>query len=438
MKRMSRSKKGLFFNIAIALMTIGVLTYALILLSNADTIKDVNDRIRFIGPAQLQLYGQYQRGEAAFNYLDIAVKLASADAMASLDEGSLILEESKCGDHRGYGLWTTETEECFPAVTGKAFTHVLDDNLDPILGQYDDAVFPDTNYEYTVKPLDAESSLVVGTPKERVAFPLSFTQVGLSYENLGGSGSSGSAGSDGSGIGSGSAQPMSDQECNYCSAARKYVKELFGDPEYDKCIKSGTKCCRAQCPPGTKFITVIPPYRNQCAPDKSCGWSKSSCSNACNSCAAWMAFQSRGKDIPFEGLYCNPNNGGNKEYQVYTGGGGGYHAGIIRGAKKEGFSNTAAIPGSFDKIKAELEKGNPVPFVITQPKNWATSERGSPGTGGHYILAIGFTDNALIINDPYVSRPQRRTNPSDGEHQVWSRNFVDDVCNIARMVPFRP
>ena len=54
--------------------------------------------------------------------------------------------------------------------------------------------------------------------------------------------------------------------------------------------------------------------------------------------------------------------------------------------------------GSVEKLKAQIDRGRPAPvgFLHHGPVS-------APSGGGHYILAIGYTDTHLIAHDPYGS-----------------------------------
>ena len=52
--------------------------------------------------------------------------------------------------------------------------------------------------------------------------------------------------------------------------------------------------------------------------------------------------------------------------------------------------------GSVEKLKAQIDRGRPAPvgFLHHGPSS-------APSGGGHYILAVGYTDTHLIAHDPY-------------------------------------
>ena len=52
--------------------------------------------------------------------------------------------------------------------------------------------------------------------------------------------------------------------------------------------------------------------------------------------------------------------------------------------------------GSVDKLKAQLDRGRPAPVGFLHH-----GSSSAPSGGGHYILAIGYTDTHLIAHDPY-------------------------------------
>lgn len=52
--------------------------------------------------------------------------------------------------------------------------------------------------------------------------------------------------------------------------------------------------------------------------------------------------------------------------------------------------------GSVDKLKAQLDRGRPAPVGFLHH-----GSSSAPTGGGHYILAIGYTDTHLIAHDPF-------------------------------------
>ena len=52
--------------------------------------------------------------------------------------------------------------------------------------------------------------------------------------------------------------------------------------------------------------------------------------------------------------------------------------------------------GSVEKLKAQIDRGRPAPVGFLHHGSVA-----APSGGGHYILAIGYTDSHLIAHDPY-------------------------------------
>lgn len=52
--------------------------------------------------------------------------------------------------------------------------------------------------------------------------------------------------------------------------------------------------------------------------------------------------------------------------------------------------------GSVEKLKAQLDRGRPTPIGFL---HHGTPQ--APSGGGHYLVAIGYTDDHLIVNDPY-------------------------------------
>ena len=69
----------------------------------------------------------------------------------------------------------------------------------------------------------------------------------------------------------------------------------------------------------------------------------------------------------------------------------------IRCLESFGLSARFIQVGSIEKLKAQLDRGRPAPvgFLHHGPSPSA------PTGGGHYVLAIGYTDEHLICHDPY-------------------------------------
>ena len=68
----------------------------------------------------------------------------------------------------------------------------------------------------------------------------------------------------------------------------------------------------------------------------------------------------------------------------------------IRTLQSFGLDARLVQVGSIDKLKAQLDRGRPAPVGF--PHHGSSS---APTGGGHYILAIGYTDTHLIAHDPY-------------------------------------
>ena len=52
--------------------------------------------------------------------------------------------------------------------------------------------------------------------------------------------------------------------------------------------------------------------------------------------------------------------------------------------------------GSKEKLKAQIDRGRPAPVGFLHH-----GSVGAPSGGGHYVVAIGYTDDSFIFNDPY-------------------------------------
>ena len=68
----------------------------------------------------------------------------------------------------------------------------------------------------------------------------------------------------------------------------------------------------------------------------------------------------------------------------------------IRCLESFGLSARFVQVGSVEKLKAQLDRGRPAPVGFLHHGMWT-----SPSGGGHYVLAVGHTDEHLICHDPY-------------------------------------
>ena len=68
----------------------------------------------------------------------------------------------------------------------------------------------------------------------------------------------------------------------------------------------------------------------------------------------------------------------------------------IRTLQSFGLNARFVQVGSVEKLKAQIDRGRPAPVGFL---HHGTSS--APSGGGHYILAIGYTDTHLIAHDPY-------------------------------------
>lgn len=68
----------------------------------------------------------------------------------------------------------------------------------------------------------------------------------------------------------------------------------------------------------------------------------------------------------------------------------------IRCLKSFGLDARFVQVGSVEKLKAQIDRGRPAPVGFLHHGSVS-----APSGGGHYILAIGYTDTHLIAHDPY-------------------------------------
>ncbi len=147
------NKKGMLFNVSLVVITLIVLTSALIVLnSKYDPFKATIGR-------QYELIEKYNEGEKYLFYLDEASKLALKDAAVSTADNGGFFESSECGTYHGLNLWSSQEksiEDCAPLYKENYLKH-LSGEVDEYLMMFNrhvDYNFPLDAFYFDINGLD--------------------------------------------------------------------------------------------------------------------------------------------------------------------------------------------------------------------------------------------------------------------------------------------
>jgi len=128
---MMRSKKAILFNISLVIVTIIVLTTALITLDQANPFR------QGIGSKAFDAVVLYQKAETSMFYADQSAKLSAQQTAYDLAQKGGFYNESKCGEKEGYAIWSDGTDkDCYPEYKTefqKKFNDIMKEYLNPLL-----------------------------------------------------------------------------------------------------------------------------------------------------------------------------------------------------------------------------------------------------------------------------------------------------------------
>ena len=93
----------------------------------------------------------------------------------------------------------------------------------------------------------------------------------------------------------------------------------------------------------------------------------------------------------------------------------------IRCLESFGLSARFVQVGSIEKLKAQLDRGQPAPVGFLHHGHFT-----APTGGGHYAVAIGYTDESVIMNDP-----NGHLDPIEGGYLNNSCRGVFTTCGIS-------
>jgi len=212
--------------------------------------------------------------------------------------------------------------------------------------------------------------------------------------------------------------------CSYCRENKQYLATIYPG-EYDVCVNSGTRCCQAKCPIGTKYNEKIGVVRQCCAadmgpagddcwhdqvpnPERPSGSSvgESYCKSACAVAAMRMALSNFEKDSVSlsEQLFCGSN-----DQRVYTidgsGRGGGSSSRIKNVANSFGIadSKVSSVISHADIVSSFADGRSVIVLIREEGKTFPLERYSSKRTPGHFMIVTGVsTEGYILVHDPGV------------------------------------
>ncbi|MBW2981377.1 hypothetical protein KY343_00725 [Candidatus Woesearchaeota archaeon] len=139
--KLFNTKKALLFNISLVLITIIVLTTALIALGQVIPFKEG------IGSRAFDIVEVYQEGENKLFYVDQAAKLSAQQAAYDLAQKGGFSNKTKCGKKEDYSIWLDATKkDCYPDYKNefnKDFNKIMKGYLSsvPLYVNYETSLF---------------------------------------------------------------------------------------------------------------------------------------------------------------------------------------------------------------------------------------------------------------------------------------------------------
>ncbi len=189
--------------------------------------------------------------------------------------------------------------------------------------------------------------------------------------------------------------------CSYCGDMKAEYKKLFPNEELKNC-KGWLDCCEGKCPPGS-YINPTAKYYSQtdkknypmpadCVvqptpPKKQYTYGNIGCATF-----SWrMALSAYGIEKSAKDVFC----GKLSNIAVFPGFGG-----SLKSAHKKAGVGLKIVPFDWNAVVAEVKQGYPLIWDIND-KNIALDGRcKNSKTSQHFMVAIGASDDYLIINDP--------------------------------------
>jgi hypothetical protein len=213
--------------------------------------------------------------------------------------------------------------------------------------------------------------------------------------------------------------PLGTGLCYYCKNMKNSITSW--DPTFVDC---GNTCCSAKCPSGSKFIDV--PYTNQCGPGEELGthdgW-ESTCSNPCDACLASCGSTSMKIVLDYYGIHktvdelrfaIGKSYYGDADYNKMT-----------QTLSQYSGKNFVYIPsgGTWQNLIRELDKNYPV-IVGTSESSCDVNQPNYKCycTDGHILVAVGYSGDYIIMNDPYTGGQATGCRKEAGEKIVYPKN----------------
>ena len=176
-EKMIRCKKGMFFELIVFIAVLTVVISMVIVLNNKEGKFPKGYKM---GDRQMRLIRNYQSGESALLYVDIAAKSSFNEGVYELAKNGGYYGISKCGHYSGANVWADiaisgkdkKIEECYPEksngmdfLDGNAKSFA-DKNMKRRLSYYNDRYIP-ADYEYSLIE-DNDILSLEGSPKESI------------------------------------------------------------------------------------------------------------------------------------------------------------------------------------------------------------------------------------------------------------------------------
>lgn len=387
---MKGKKANAFFWVYIIMM---VLLFVVVIIVQIS--RDSNSFNHKIGYVSLKVLNAMEKGQVLSFYIDTAADTALRETVTDLGRKGGVQSDA-CGTYKGYKLWNSENSECFPdkETIDIAISEEFEKKFNGLLEQYPDGDLPDVGFEYQFTALDGGILELKGTAEKDIQIEIS-TSDDTNMES----------GTMTRYKGSGNVEDIvfGSDECHYCGDMRDYLQRNNPDA-YAEC--GGARCCKAACPPGSKIIDG--PYYNQCS-----FGIDGFCENACGPTSLKIALEST--THPTQDIQKIWDNGDCSigEGCVLSSFWG------IYGCDIDGCIKPVLTSPTYDTIEEEIDAGHPM-ILLTTMSSYA--DQACIEGGGHFHVIVGYSDDYIIINDPYTKSAACPT-LDVGEHIVLEKDY---------------
>ncbi|MFC1723599.1 GDSL-type esterase/lipase family protein [Nanoarchaeota archaeon] len=205
--------------------------------------------------------------------------------------------------------------------------------------------------------------------------------------------------------------------CTYCGDMKTEMKKLY--PSATPQCTDWNGCCKAKCPPNS-YINPKAKYYSQgdrsnypmppncvvqpAPPNRQYTYSNIGCGTF-----SWrMALTGYGIQKSAKAVFC----GKISSIAVFPGFGG-----SLKAAHKKAGVGLKIVPFQWEAVIAEVKKGYPLIWDIYD-RDIGIKARCGKGSKQHFMVALGASDEYLIINDP-----GNFCGTKDSEHMVISKNY---------------